>query len=213
MSTLKDTGCRPQSHGSSKPGGGPCPSCGRPRCSAAAKSRPGERCRKNPHPGASICTNHGLTVAGRAAAERRQTETAAAKVLDGLWVRDAVPVTNAVAGLQQLAGQLQHVADFLGGRLEAGGLDQVMTAAWLRVLRELRTALGEMERLGIAERAVEIEGARVRLMAIAFGKALDALGVELTVEQLARARAVLLAELRSAPELPVGPGPEGGEAA
>src|ERR1700752_1521191 len=107
--SLKDTGCKPQAHGQAQPGGGPCPRCGRPRCSAAAKSRPGERCRKNPHPGATICTNHGLTEAGRAKAAEVRREEAASKALAKLWDSEAKPVTDAVASMQELAGQLRHI--------------------------------------------------------------------------------------------------------
>jgi hypothetical protein len=203
---LKDTGCKPQAHGQSEPGGGRCPRCDRPRCSAAAKTRPGERCRKNPHPGATICTNHGLTAAGRAAAEQRQVEAEAVKVIGRLWNPDAVPVTNAVDAMQKLAGRLGHACEVLGHRLESGEpcsvcgrgdlqLDSAAAAAWLRILRENRQLLVDMERLGIAQRFVQLEQDRVRLVAAAVGRVFEVLG--LTAEQRLEGTRVLLAELRA----------------
>lgn len=129
-------------------------------------------------------------------------------MLAKIWNKDAAPVTNAVQGLQQLAGQLQHAADALGQRIE-DGLDPVTAAAWLRVLRELRTALSEMERLGIAERHAEIEAAKVRLMAMAASRLLERLEVD-PVRRVVELR-LFMGDLRSlpAPEVPDG----GGEAA
>lgn len=204
--SLKDTGCKPQAHGQAEPGGGPCPRCGRPRCSAAAKTRPGERCRKNPHPGATICTNHGLTEAGRAAAEARLVEAEASKVIAKLWDPDAAPVTNAVTAMQKLAGRLGHACEVLGHRLESGEpcevcgrgdlqLDSAAAAAWLRILRENRQLLVDMERLGIAQRYVQLEQDRVRLVAAAVARVFEVLA--LTPEQRIEGTRVLLTELRA----------------
>lgn len=193
---LKDTGCKPQAHGSADPGGGPCPRCGRPRCCASAKSRPGERCRRNPHPGATICDRHGLTEAAKAKAAERRQEAAAGDVVRKLvWDTDAKPVTSAIDALQLLAGRLTRAADVLGEDVDAGDLDPVRATAWLRVVRELRQLLTEMERLGIAQAVVQVEADRLRLIALALAQVFDAL--ELDSGQRELGTRVLFEALRS----------------
>lgn len=132
-----------------------------------------ERCRKNPHPGATICTNHGLTQAGRAAAEQRQTAAAAETLVRKLWDPEAAPITDAVGSLQALAGRMSHAADVLGEKLETDELDGVLATAWIRILRELRQALEGMERLGIANRAVELQQGQADLVLRAVRVGLD----------------------------------------
>lgn len=175
--TLKDTGCKPQAHGQAEAGGGPCPRCGRPRCCASAKSRDRERCRKNPHPGASICTNHGLTEAGRAKAAEVRAEEEADKVLAKLWNPDVAPVTDPVSAMAQLAGRLQHVADEIGKALEEGDLDGPRERAWIRSVRELRQLLDAMARLGIAERQIQLDQQLADVIVGAFRAALGAAGL------------------------------------
>lgn len=185
-SALKDTGCQPQAHGESEPGGGPCPRCDRPRCSAAAKSRPGERCRKNPHPGATICTNHGLTAAGRAKAEEKQLEDRAGKELAKLWIGldQATPVKDPITSLERLAGALENAVDVVGGRVNdlgnlagGAGLTQLRGEVILleRLLGQLRQALDAMARLGLAERQVELQQEQAALVTSAFMGALAVL--------------------------------------
>lgn len=218
---LKDSPCKPHAHGQAEPRGGACQLCGRPRCSAAAKTRPGERCRKNPHPGASICTNHGLTEAGRAKAAARVQEAEAWRVLSRVWDPAAKPVTDAVGALQRLAGQLDHSLHTIGGRLGGDGelcsacgrsdlsLDSPEALAWLRVVREQRQLLEAMERLGIAQRFVQVEAARVELIAVALGRVFDELGLD--EEQRVVGGRVLLDELRAREGQP-GPPELGGAA-
>ena len=209
--SLKDTGCKPQSHGESSPGGGPCPRCGRPRCSAASKGRPGERCRNNPHPGATICGKHGLTEKGRAAAAQRRTEAAAADLLGKLiWNPSAAPVTDNVGELRRLMGAMRQAADVLGDRLNGGvcehchrgpdGLDGATGRAWIGVLRELRQGLEGMERLGLAERQVELQQAQAQLVTSAFLGALAAVSSLLPADRDAMVRA-FLGGLGRGPEL------------
>ncbi|WP_193613138.1 hypothetical protein [Nocardioides lijunqiniae] len=180
-----------------------------PRCTATAKGT-GQRCKRRPIPGGTVCVKHGGGApAVRAAAERRQLEAAAGAVLAGMvWNPAAAPVTDNVLEMQRLAGSMRQAVDVLGGRLEDGDpceecgrgagadLDSVTGTAWLRVLRELRQLLADMQRLGIAERAVELEADRVRLIAVALGRVFDVLGLD--VEQRGVGTRVLLEELRAA---------------
>jgi hypothetical protein len=93
--------------------------------------------------------------------------------------------------------------------LEADRLDRLQAAVWTRALkgdlgafdRVLRTMerrarlLGLDHADGIAERALHLEAEKIRLVALAFGRALDA--VELTEEQRETMTRVLLTELRA----------------
>lgn len=177
------------------------------RCTARSKQS-GERCKRAAIVGGTVCSMHGgKSPAVAAAAERRQLEAAAGAVLSKLvWDPAAVPVTDNVSEMQRLAGSMRAAVDVLGGRLEgeelceecgrgAADLDSVTGTAWMRVLRELRQLLVDMQRLGIAERAVELEADRVRLIALALGRVFDALGLD--VEQRGVGTRVLLQELRA----------------
>lgn len=132
-----------------------------------------------------------------ARAEERQQEAAAAGVVAAIWDPDAAPVTNPVSALQRLAGQLDSALGVLGEGLDLAALETqpVRAAAWLRVVRESRQLLADMERLGIAQRVVELEADRVRLMAAALGRVFDLL--ELDAVRRAELTRAFLAELRA----------------
>lgn len=92
--------------------------------------------------------------------------------------------------------------------LESDRLDRLQVARWGRALRGDAKAVDQvlkiMERRarllgldhadGIAERIVQLEADKVRLIALSFGKVLDALG--LTDEQRTLASRLLISELR-----------------
>jgi hypothetical protein len=173
---LKDTGCKPQAHGQAAHGGGPCPRCGRSRCTAAAKTRPGERCRKNPHPGATICTNHGLTAAGRAKAAEAVADAKADAAVRELWpgLAGVEPVRDPFDLLARTAAALEHMAESTGARVnelqgKVGGgehLTQLRAEVVLldRLLDKLLKAGDRMAALGIASRAVEVQQGQADLM-------------------------------------------------
>lgn len=148
----------------------------KPQCTARSKQT-GERCKQRPVKGGTVCRFHG----GRApqvaaAAVQRELEAKAGELLSRMiWNPSAVPVTDSVGEMRQLAGSMRHAADVLGSRLnvdvvcEACGrgaepLDGVTGTAWLRVLRELRQLLADMERLGIAGRAQELSESQAAVM-------------------------------------------------
>lgn len=93
--------------------------------------------------------------------------------------------------------------------LEAERLDALQVRVWAKALKgdndSVNTVLRIMQRRarllgldhadGVAERLIEVEAAKVRLIAAAFGKALDAMNV--TAEQREIATRVLLTELRA----------------
>lgn len=171
------------------------------RCKALSR-RSGQRCKRFPIPGGTVCVMHGgAAPAVRAAAERRNAEAAATALLEVIWDRDSPPVTDPIGSLRRLAGRLEHAADVLGARLEGESLDGPTALAWSRVLREQRQALEGMARFGIAEQHAALETARVRLMAQAVVAVFEALG--LSAEQRALGTRVLFAELRAGEARPV----------
>jgi hypothetical protein len=200
--SLKDTGCKPQSHGKSDPGGGPCPRCRRPRCSAAAKTRPGERCRKNPHPGATICTNHGLTEAGRvAAAERRELEKARSLASTLGAPVESDPHTVLLEELYDAAGEVAWLGEVVRG-LDKDEVSQESQRAginvWVRLWHEARDrrlrAADRCINAGIEERRVRIAETAGAQLAAVVRAVLDRLG--LTEEQRVLALSVVPEEFR-----------------
>lgn len=219
--SLKDTGCKPQSHGQADPGGGPCPRCSRPRCTAAAKTRPGERCRKNPHPGATICTNHGLTAAGREAAAQRVAEEAAEKALrdQDLWpgLATVTPIKDPVAALARLAGAVEHMTNVAGTRVNeltgiAGGESMTQLRAEVALLEKLiarsDSLLTNMARLNLGQRQVEIEEWQGQMLGHALVAALAEIG-ELEAPMRDRVIRGVLGKLGWAPEVLELEGPDG----
>jgi hypothetical protein len=114
----------------------------------------------------------------------------------------AEPVTDPIRALQLLAGKLQRAAGVLGARVASTELDGVTALAWTRVLRGFRQTLEGMQRPGLAERHVELEADRVRLMALALGRVFDVLGLNAGQRQVGTR--VLLEELRAAAAVPPG---------
>lgn len=117
-----------------------------------------------------MCVMHGgkTPAAQTKAAEVVQQEKAAAALSQLLWSQDAQPVTDAVAEMRGLAGKMRLAVDVLGSRLNERvvcptchrgpePLDGTTGRAWLTAIREQRQLLMDMERLGLAEKQVELE--------------------------------------------------------
>jgi hypothetical protein len=126
------------------------------RCRGTSKQS-GERCKRAAIPGGRVCVMHGgASPQARAAAQRRQAEAQATAALQVIWNPDAAPVTDPVAALAALAGKLEHAVDVLGARVEVSDMDGTTALAWSRSMRELRSALEALERLGLQERQVRV---------------------------------------------------------
>jgi len=107
-----------------------------------------------------------------------------------VWNPNAEPITDSVSEMQRLAGSMRQAVDVLGGQLEVGepcevcgragaDLDSVHAVAWVRVLRELRQLLEQMERLGIAGRQQELAAETAAFVVGAYRRSLEAAGSEL----------------------------------
>jgi hypothetical protein len=183
--------------------GGPHPSC-----AAHIKfgDHAGEPCGQPRMKGQRICHKHGAKAPQNlAAGARRNTEAAADAALRSvLHDPDAEPITNPIGAFQRVAGEVRHAIDVIGRLIEekggAGSEEAAkQVAVWILLVREFRQVLEVMKRLGIWESVVELEKEKVTLSAVAFGRALDAAGVE--GERREIAIGVLLTELRSQAEL------------
>jgi hypothetical protein len=175
-----------------------------PQCRATSKQS-GQRCKRRPIPGGSVCVMHGGASPGaRENAERRQQEAAADEAIRKLWpgLGDATPVKDPVASLARLAGALEHMADDVGTRVNelthlAGGqhLTQLRGEVVLleRVLAQLRLVTGDMARLNLGARQVELAQGQAQLVISAAQAGLEALATVLDLP--AEAREVFLQAL------------------
>lgn len=172
------------------------PMGGRRQCTATSKQS-GERCKRRPIPGGTVCTSHGgAAPAVRAAAERRKQEAAATALLEILWDPDAAPVTDPVERLAALAGRTEHALEVIGAKVEVEGLETAAGLAWTRVMRELRLQLEGLAGLGLEDRRVRISEEAGQLLASVVRTVLDR--IELTPEQEALARVVVPVVFREA---------------
>jgi hypothetical protein len=182
----------------------PCEECGEPHARCAAhkrKARGGGPCTQWPMHGQRVCRMHGVNQRAKDAAERRNVDAMVRRLY---YDPDAPPLKDTGAALQRLAGALEQMIDRLGRELDEGletGPDRLRAKAvfWERLLGHFRQLLVEIARLRLGERVIELEEAQVKLSAVAFGRALDAL--DLSTEQRETATRVLLAELRTLAEL------------
>lgn len=144
---------------------------------------------------------HGVNQRAKDAAERRNVDAMVRRLY---YDPDAPPLKDTGAALQRLAGALEQMIDRLGSELDDGletAPDKLRAKAvfWERLLGHFRQLLVEIARLRLGERVIEMEEAQVKLSAIAFGRALDAAGVEGDRREIAIG--VLLTELRTQAEL------------
>ena len=162
-------GCALPLHGPGvEPGPGPCPLCGTPRCKAKSH-RSGERCRHCPVTGSTVCQTHGgLAPQVKRAGVRRVAKDKAQKRVNTLLHNpDAVPVDDPMVELRKLAGTLRDAVHNIGDRvnrlsdlaaMDLHGQEQIRAEAqlWTTLLRELRPALVDLEKLGQDERVLKL---------------------------------------------------------
>ena len=163
-----------------------------------------------------MCPTHG----GRApqvrqAAHLRLVQQRAQAVLDREQI---VPVSDPVAALQELAGQVLQLRDYFGARLaelsddawvsrSRMGVEQVnaWVSAFERAQDRAARLLTDLARLGLDERAVRLSEAQGRMIAQVLGAALDACGLS----DRADVRAALADQLRLVASDPLLTGPTG----
>jgi hypothetical protein len=159
-----------------------------------------------PHPGIGRCKLHGGSTGSHVkAAQKVQAE----RVLRSVWNPNAAPVTDSVGALQRLAGGLEDAVGILGAQLTVGepceacgrgdvALDPVNAGAWTRTVRELRTALSDMERLGLAQRVMELEKRKVDVVVGMLLRALETPGAGLGPEVRGLVLEAFVGEVRAA---------------
>lgn len=172
-----------------KPSASADPKGGRAYCGRNVKSRPGGKCLNGPVGGVpgKPCVMHGgkapqvMAAAAREKAEEGVRKTAA------MIMREATPVGDPLAALQQLAGEMTAWKDALGGQvdiLKLGyssemGTEQIRAAVQLyeKALDRLGTTLANIGRLNIDARLIAIEEGKKEMILRAIQAALTAAGV------------------------------------
>jgi hypothetical protein len=191
-----------------------CPKCGRPHllrggqlpsCSAHRKIDGGP-CGEPPMKGQRVCWRHGgkKRAALVNAANRRAEAEADATVRRLYYDPSAPPLTDTGAALQRLAGALEQMIDRLARELDEGlevSPDRLRAKAlfWEKLLGHFRQLLVDIDRLRLGDRFAAVEEARAAVIVTAFFRALDAIGVDEGLQEIAEG--VLRAELRRIAEL------------
>lgn len=179
----------------------PCVRCGLThlarRCTAHARDDDGalRPCTRWPVRGLNVCPAHGGRARqSKAKAVQNLSEKAATLAIRRvLHNPDARPVTDPVAALQRLTGQLRDAVESIGERVNelesvryegagAAGSEQLRgeVAVWTGLMRELRGALTDLARLGLEERQVRVDEATAARLNEGVDWLLRALGVTVT---------------------------------
>ena len=172
------------------------------RCKAHTRS--GQRCKKAAIVGGFVCATHG----GKApqvkrAAARRQVEQQARTALD---VRGSQPVTDPIAELERLAGEVVAFKDSLAGAVAnvreiryAGQISEQIrgeVAAFLTAMERAEKVLTSLARLDLDARRVQIDESKAQLMAHVIRAVLTAHGLDVNEPKVRRLVAL---ELKRAP--------------
>jgi len=179
-----------------------------PRCSATVK-RTGQRCKRRPHPGATVCHVHGAGApqVKDAAARRVQEQQAWALARRSVGEVDLTQFSDPFEALEFTVSYSHALALRLAKIVEAmpdselryqGKIGEQLrgeVTAAQRALADLRAASAESLKLGLAERRARISERHVDLLQEAFNAALTASGLDLNGQ--AKARQVLSRHLRA----------------
>lgn len=161
------------------------------QCSARSK-RSGERCRRAPMVGQSVCAMHGGKSPGAVEkAQERQAEAAAQQALAELvpLVSTSAPVKDPVDLLARVAGMLEGATDQVARRVNAldgkvgtgEDLGRLRAEVILleKLLGHLRAVARDLAALGIAERQVELAAGQAEIAVGAWRAALAVAGAVL----------------------------------
>lgn len=182
-------------------------------CTAKAKTT-GNRCRRRPIPGGTVCPMHGGNApAVRAKGlERLATQKLEAEMNAVLAHEGISPVTDPLEELGKLASSAKALTEALGQRVNAlkslEHFDDKSAPAikaevqmYERALDRLHRVLDSLVKHGYTERTVQIQETEALLVSGVIRRVVAALG--LTPEQQRRAQELLAAEFRSLSPVPV----------
>jgi hypothetical protein len=183
-----------------------CERCGQPHPRCGAHRRNGTPCTMWPMKGQRVCRMHGgMKAEAKTNAANRRAEAAADATVRRLYYDpSAPPLTDTGAALQRLAGALEQMIDRLARELDEGlevSPDRLRAKAlfWEKLLGHFRQLLVDIDRLRLGDRFAAVEEARAAVIVTAFFRALDAIGVDEGLQEIAEG--VLRAELRRIAEL------------
>jgi hypothetical protein len=159
-----------------------------------------------PMKGQRVCRMHGgMKAEAKTNAANRRAEAAADATVRRLYYDpSAPPLTDTGAALQRLAGALEQMIDRLARELDEGlevSPDRLRAKAlfWEKLLGHFRQLLVDIDRLRLGDRFAAVEEARSVVIVTVFFRALDAIGVDEGLQEIAEG--VLRAELRRIAEL------------
>jgi len=176
-----------------------------------------EKCQMAAMKGQKVCKVHGgMAKQNRLAAERRMKEEEARVMLAErtIWDQNAAPTKNAVEELAELSGKLREAVATIGARLEPKnpcvccGLDgleaDAVNSSALRILvKEYRTVLSDLAKLGIEDRRIKLEEAKIFILVEALRAGLVAIDAADEVNEIVFREAAILrvAELEARPDI------------
>jgi len=177
-----------------------------PRC--GAKCRDGHACTQWAMAGQTRCKQHGgKTPSHLRAGARRIAEQRAAKSIQRAGV-DVAAVSDPVSVLRSLASEALALKEFFKQRVDAlsemryqsGSGEQTRAELLLfeRALDRSQKFANDLARLGISERHVQVDEARVVLIAAVLQRVLEAPELRLDSSQQSRARVLLVEALNDA---------------
>lgn len=180
----------------------------RPAVQCSARRRDGQRCTQWAVQGATVCRMHGGSApAVRAAAARNVAEENARTALARLR-EPAVPVTDALSALAQLAGEVTRWKDLAAERVakleeirytaDGAGTEQLRAEVdvYRQAMAECRQVLAIIARLDIDNRLAKISEQQAQVMMRVVEVALVAAGTAGAAAE--RGRAAAAGELRAA---------------
>lgn len=175
------------------------------RC--GAKCRDGGTCTQRPMLGQTRCRLHGAKAPNSLRAGRRRlAEQQAVKAVKRAGV-DVEAVADPVALLRELAAEAVALKEFFAERLAAleelryrsGSGEQLRSevALYERSLERAQKFAADLARLGISERSVRVDEARVILLVAVLERVLASPTLALDLGRQAEARTLLIEELRA----------------
>lgn len=183
---------------------------GQRRCTALAR-RTGTRCRRAPIIGGSVCSKHGGSAGQvKRAAQRRVAEAGAAALVAS---QDIEPTADPALALLRVCGEMEALSKALRGRVadlnnlsttdRTGAMDLLPEIqAYERSLDRLARTLVSVNRLGLDARKIDIEQARLQLVATAVRNAVYSPLANLTWDQADRVLTAIVVEFDRLPVAP-----------
>lgn len=197
-----------------------CEHCNRPRCRRLIGTR--GRCKRCPKFGIKVCESHGGQLPGPRMASAKALMKQ--QISENVFWQGEAPLLDPGEAMLRIASRLQATSDQLGLRLDAAieryderqeqgslgaceccghdpvdeVLDKGIQDLWKFTTKEAGNLMGQIQKIGIADRAVRLQEAQVLMVAKAMSALFDHL--QLSEQQQIAGRDVVLGALQAAEE-------------